>query len=534
MKTLCGTGHRPQDLPNKFEYNWKKDILNIQKFILENNITKVITGMALGFDQALAVAVIKLKDTGHKIHLEAAIPCNGQDNSWNIEYKKLYRYILKKCDSKVIISDEYTQTCMQDRNKYMVDNSDIVLAFYNGKGFGGTYNCIQYAKSVKKPIVNIYTMYNVKNNMELKKVNSDINLEISTDNTEDLLDINRQIYRIEEGGHKVTIRTPRGEFISNKSLGTYIEHHVNVELGGLSDEQVTAKLTNFKSMMSHKEYVDVPEYEEQHLEYAVPLKDDNGNIVKDKDGCVYTIFDSVPLGCELAFGYKVPKTDESGKVITKTVEKTVYLDRVYSLSMGGVYCINDKSINLSKIYSGDKKAEYKEVNKIRNKLESVKTNKEMKKLAKSFKIPLAPVVCNEIIDPDDETYLLHDCNKNVIELIKKKYETISPEKKEMLLKFFGIRSKNIHISDFENFSYAMINFKMFRFNDLPLPNKVDAREFNDMLGVFKVPNAYDIMYDLAEKGMLINLENYPELQHFEEARFYEDSYRGDEEEDILD
>jgi hypothetical protein len=40
------------------------------------------------------------------------------------------------------------------RNRYMVDHSDQVAAFYDGRGSGGTYNTIQYAES-KGVIVDI-------------------------------------------------------------------------------------------------------------------------------------------------------------------------------------------------------------------------------------------------------------------------------------------------------------------------------------------------------------------------------------------
>lgn len=49
--------------------------------------------------------------------------------------------------------------CYFDRNHWMVDNADRVLAYYNGKQFGGTYECIDYAENkakVKKKVRNCY------------------------------------------------------------------------------------------------------------------------------------------------------------------------------------------------------------------------------------------------------------------------------------------------------------------------------------------------------------------------------------------
>jgi uncharacterized phage-like protein YoqJ len=41
---------------------------------------------------------------------------------------------------------------MQKRNEYMVDNSDIVIAVWDGSK-GGTYNCVKYAEKLGKKII---------------------------------------------------------------------------------------------------------------------------------------------------------------------------------------------------------------------------------------------------------------------------------------------------------------------------------------------------------------------------------------------
>ena len=47
----------------------------------------------------------------------------------------------------------------QRRNEKMVDASDLVISLYNGKGYGGTFNDLQYAKKKNVPTVNVYDMY---------------------------------------------------------------------------------------------------------------------------------------------------------------------------------------------------------------------------------------------------------------------------------------------------------------------------------------------------------------------------------------
>ena len=60
--------------------------------------------------------------------------------------------IIRQCDIQTVVSPAYFRGCMQKRNRYMVDNSDIVLAIWNGKETGGTWNTIKYARSKNKEI----------------------------------------------------------------------------------------------------------------------------------------------------------------------------------------------------------------------------------------------------------------------------------------------------------------------------------------------------------------------------------------------
>lgn len=155
---ICGTGHRPQRLSSDYGFNYKSigwtRVINVVKdYIVNNNVTHVISGMALGFDIALAIAAIQLKNEGYNLHLEAAIPCRNQSAFWNEYSQRVYSKILERCDKITILSEAYTKDCMLNRNKYMLDNSDVVLALWDGKCHGGTYNTVSIAKSLNKHVV---------------------------------------------------------------------------------------------------------------------------------------------------------------------------------------------------------------------------------------------------------------------------------------------------------------------------------------------------------------------------------------------
>ena len=161
MYILTVTGHRPNKLGSDL-YNWDSELSEkyIQFFYnyindLQKSInTKIIcrSGMALGVDTMFAIAVLRLKNKNVPVELECCIPCANQSKMWSKKSIELYNLILKHCDKITFVSKlPYTPNCMQERNKYMVNGCDSVLAIWNGTP-GGTSNCVSYAKSQNKKI----------------------------------------------------------------------------------------------------------------------------------------------------------------------------------------------------------------------------------------------------------------------------------------------------------------------------------------------------------------------------------------------
>ena len=152
---VCGTGHRPDKLGG-----YSIEVINnltqlASDWLREHKPTKVISGMALGWDTALASAAVS-----NEIPLVAAIPFRGQESRWPDESQKEFNRLTDKAQVIVYVSEGgYAPWKMQVRNKWMVDHADVVLALYNGDASGGTYNCLEYAKKQQKQIVNLWETY---------------------------------------------------------------------------------------------------------------------------------------------------------------------------------------------------------------------------------------------------------------------------------------------------------------------------------------------------------------------------------------
>lgn len=158
-KTVCFTGPRSQNLP--FGFNEQdprclkmKTMLKrkITDLIINDDISHFISGMAIGVDMICAEIVLELRDQYPNISLECAIPCKSQPDRWSNEMKCRYFDILEYCDVKTVIQNNYTADCMQKRNMYMVEQSDIVIAVWNGKS-SGTGNTVNYARQKGRKVL---------------------------------------------------------------------------------------------------------------------------------------------------------------------------------------------------------------------------------------------------------------------------------------------------------------------------------------------------------------------------------------------
>ena len=150
-QTACLTGHRPKSLPWGYDetketcVSFKKDLETIFTGAIEYGLKNFLVGMAEGFDMIGAETLIKLRKKHKEIKVIAVVPCKGQELKWKESQQKRYHKILKQCDDVLILYDTYTKTCMNDRNKFMVQHSSVVIACFNGKP-SGTGNTIRFAK----------------------------------------------------------------------------------------------------------------------------------------------------------------------------------------------------------------------------------------------------------------------------------------------------------------------------------------------------------------------------------------------------
>lgn len=152
---ISGTGHRPHYLNEEYNYDgplsqWIMD--ETRRILIEKNPSEVTSGMAIGYDTMLALVTLELN-----IPLFAAIPFKGQESKWPKSSQEIFHKILaNSLTTTVIVCDGgYAGWKFIQRDKFMVDRADEVLACYNGEEKGGTYQTVKYANDKGKPITRI-------------------------------------------------------------------------------------------------------------------------------------------------------------------------------------------------------------------------------------------------------------------------------------------------------------------------------------------------------------------------------------------
>ncbi len=145
------TGH--QDLGSEETLSWLSDTL--ESVINQYDIDLGITSLAVGADQLYAEILRK-----KHIRYIAVIPSDGYQKTFTVS-NQLERYIdlLQSAFNTIRLPFiKPTEAAFYESGKQIVHLSDMIIAVWNGlpaKGLGGTGDIVEYALSIKKPVMHL-------------------------------------------------------------------------------------------------------------------------------------------------------------------------------------------------------------------------------------------------------------------------------------------------------------------------------------------------------------------------------------------
>jgi len=166
MTSCAITGHRPTRF--LFRYNEIDPLcLRLKKAIREElaylyhtaGLRCVYVGGALGVDMWAGEAVVALQKDGYSdLSLVLVIPFQGHDDKWFPENRKRLSALRDHAQVEVL-ANAYSDRVYKDRNFYMVDHADMLLAVFDEEKSivrSGTRQTVTYAMGKGMPLCFIH------------------------------------------------------------------------------------------------------------------------------------------------------------------------------------------------------------------------------------------------------------------------------------------------------------------------------------------------------------------------------------------
>ena len=146
MSSVALTGHRV--LGRTFS---REKLERTLLALIERGADTFYCGMALGFDMLCCELLVRLRET-YPVRIVACVPCADQAMRYSERAKIRYKELLSACDAKIVLHERYESGCMFERNRWMVDRCDLLLAYLETDR-GGAFYTVNYAKKCGKRIL---------------------------------------------------------------------------------------------------------------------------------------------------------------------------------------------------------------------------------------------------------------------------------------------------------------------------------------------------------------------------------------------
>lgn len=148
------SGYRPEKMLNTAnggetsEQEIKDKLRTIVTQLYDKGFRIFLSGMARGFDLIAAEVIISLKKEFPELKLAAVFPYTETVRT------PYLRRISESADIVVNICSGYHNRCFFMRNDYLVENSSLLVCYYDGQ-HGGTHYTVKLARRQGLPIINI-------------------------------------------------------------------------------------------------------------------------------------------------------------------------------------------------------------------------------------------------------------------------------------------------------------------------------------------------------------------------------------------
>ena len=150
--TACFTGHRSIPLIQRAAV--RRRLEKTVRDLIAKGYRYFAAGGALGFDTMAADTVLRLRREFPEIKLILVLPCKTQAARWSERDREIYEKQKAAADKVVYVAEQYYNGCMLVRNRRLVDNSSVCVAYMTHTG-GGTAYTVNYAGRSGVPVISV-------------------------------------------------------------------------------------------------------------------------------------------------------------------------------------------------------------------------------------------------------------------------------------------------------------------------------------------------------------------------------------------
>lgn len=157
------TGHRPTRFKWKYNENnngckrLKKRIRDQIVLLYEKGVRRFYVGGGLGVDMWAGEIILRLKEQPEygDIELVVVLPFPNHDEQWDARSRERLAFLVRHSAECITIGKTACRESYVQRNCYMVDHAEYLLAAYNLKSATqlGTIQVVNYAYSKKIAVI---------------------------------------------------------------------------------------------------------------------------------------------------------------------------------------------------------------------------------------------------------------------------------------------------------------------------------------------------------------------------------------------
>ena len=158
-RTCCFTGHRILAARHRDVITAAVDRQIKNRY--DNGYRWFLAGGAVGFDMLAETEVLRAARFDRDIKLVLVLPCRDYTSRWqrmpdHAELLRKHQEILGQADYTIFLNNFYTDTCMWERNRFLIDHSSACIAYYSGSARSGAGQTYRMARADGLDLFNVW------------------------------------------------------------------------------------------------------------------------------------------------------------------------------------------------------------------------------------------------------------------------------------------------------------------------------------------------------------------------------------------